>query len=206
MTGTAEIKVDPDQIFISILLQENLDKDKKTITQQEQDLIKALQTVGIAKEKLVVTDANAYYGKSGFMTKDVVNRKKFELEVKNATQARKAFEQLDLLHIKTAYIARVDHSQINEYKKQAKIKAIKAAKEKATYLLEAIGQQLGGALIVRENSFGVYGNRVSNVMTKSIMSYNADSDGYNENKDKLNLDFKQITVSASIYTKWSILQ
>ena len=106
MTGTAEIKVDPDQIFISILLQENLDKDKKTITQQEQDLIKALQTVGIAKEKLVVTDANAYYGKSGFMTKDVVNRKKFELEVKNATQARKAFEQLDLLHISRVWTIR----------------------------------------------------------------------------------------------------
>jgi len=35
MTGTAEIKVNLDQIFISILLHENLDKDKKTITQQE---------------------------------------------------------------------------------------------------------------------------------------------------------------------------
>jgi|GEM_PF-1179710 hypothetical protein len=38
------------------------------------------------------------------------------------------------------------------------------------------------------------------------MSYNADSDGYNENEDKLNQDFKQITVSASIYTEWSILE
>jgi len=36
-----------------------------------------------------VTDANAYYGKSGFMTNDVVNRKKFELEETNAHKLAK---------------------------------------------------------------------------------------------------------------------
>ncbi|MBT6234788.1 MAG: hypothetical protein HOI49_01695 [Bacteroidetes bacterium] len=53
-----------------------------------------------------MTDANAYYGKSGFMTNDVVNRKKFELEETNATQARKVLEQLDLLHISRVWTIR----------------------------------------------------------------------------------------------------
>ncbi len=202
ITGTSEIKVDPNQIFISITLEENTDKSKTDISEQEQNLIKALQSVGIAKEKLVVTDANAHYGKSGFMSKDVVNRKQFELEVKDATEAKKAFEQMDKLNIKNAYISRVDHTDIEEYKKQAKIKAIKAAKEKATYLLEAVGEELGSALIVRENSFSVYGNQIQRMTNATLYKESYRFDGDKEQEPQL--DFKKITITASIYTKWGI--
>ncbi len=201
ITGTSEIKVDPNQIFISITLEENTDKSKTDISEQEQNLIKALQSVGIAKEKLVVTDANAHYGKSGFMSKDVMNRKQFELEVKDATEAKKAFEQMDKLNIKNAYVSRVDHNDIEEYKKQAKIKAIKAAKEKATYLLEAVGEELGGALIVRENSFSVYGNQIQRFANPTpYKAYRFDV----AEEQGPQLDFKKITITASIYTKWGI--
>lgn len=40
------------------------------------------------------------------MINDVVNRKKFELEETNATQARKVLEQLDLLHISRVWTIR----------------------------------------------------------------------------------------------------
>jgi uncharacterized protein YggE len=200
ITGTSELKIDPNQIFISIILEENTDKSKKDISDQEQNLIKALQSVGIAKENLVVTDVNAHYGKSGFMSKDVVNRKQFELEVKDATEAKKAFEQMDKLNIKNAYISRVDHTEIEEYKKQAKIKAIKAAKDKATYLLEAVGEELGRALIVTENSFNVYGNQIRGMANFKFDEYKTDKDRV----DDVQIDFKKITISASIYTKWRI--
>lgn len=203
MIGTSEIKVDPNQIFIRITLEENTDKSKKDITEQEQNLIKALQSAGIAADKLVVTDANAHYGKSGFMSKDVVNTKQFELEVKDATEANKAFDQMDKLHIKNAYISRVDHTEMEEYKKQAKIKAIKAAREKATYLIKAVGEELGGALIVRENSFSAYGNQLRSMANSSLYKESYIIDGAAQQQEP-QLDFKKITISASIYTKWRI--
>ncbi len=205
ITGTSEIKIDPDQIFIRITLEENTDKSKININEQEENLIKAFQSVGISTEKLVVTDANAFYGKSGFLSKDVVNTKQFELEVKNATQAKQVFEQMDKLNIKNSYISRVDHSQMEEYKKQAKIKAIQEAEEKATYLLEAVGEELGGALIVRENAFNVYGNQGLHQSNRNRMlkSYRFDGE---EDKEESELDFKKITVTASIYVKWAIAQ
>lgn len=202
INGTAEIEIDPDQIFINITLEENTDKSKKDITEQEQDLIKALQSVGIEASKLAVTDANAYYGKSGFMSKDVVNRKLLELEVKDATQAKKAFEQMDKINIKNAYIARVDHSKMEDYKKEAKIKAIKSAKEKASYLLAAIDENLGNALIVRENINNVYGNQIM-ANARSTMSYELAAD-YSGATPDVNLDFKKITITASVYVKWEI--
>jgi uncharacterized protein YggE len=205
ITGTSEIKIDPNQIFIRIKLEENTDKSKININEQEENLIKALQSVGISTEKLVVTDANAFYGKSGFLSKDVVNTKQFELEVKNPTQAKQAFEQMDKLNIKNAYISRVDHSQMEKYKKQAKIDAIQEAKERATYLLEAVGEELGGALIVRENAFNVYGNQVHRESNKNMIRESYRFDGYKE-KEEPELDFKKITVTASIYVKWAIDQ
>jgi hypothetical protein len=207
ITGTSEIKINPDQIFISIKLEENTDKSKKDIIEQEENLIKALQSVGISTEKLVVTDANAFYGKSGFLSKDMVNTKEFELEVKSAKQAKQAFEQMDKLNIKNAYISRVDHSQMEEYKKKAKIKAIQEAKEKATYLLVAVGEKLGGAIIVRENAFNIYGNQVRRKSNTSMIGVYNRFDGYREeDKEESELDFKKITLTASIYVKWEIAQ
>jgi len=207
ITGTSEIKINPDQIFIRIKLEENTDKSKKDITEQEESLIKAFQSVGISTEKLVVTDANAFYGKSGFLSKDIVNTKQYELEVKSANQAKQAFEQMDKLNIKNAYIARVDHSQMEEYKKQAKIKAIQEAKEKATYLLEALGEELGGALIVRENAFNIYGIQGLRKPNTSMIRESYRFDDYrDEDKEESELDFKKITLTASIYVKWEIAQ
>jgi len=195
INGTAELQVIPDQIFIGIHLKENIDRDKKTITEQERDLIKAIEAIQISPKKLVVTDANAYYGKVGLVGKEVVSSKRFELEVSDATQAKKVFEQLDKLNIKNASIVRVDHTKLEEYKKIVKINAIKTAKNKAQYLLEAIGEELGGALNVRENNFNTNG-----VQFRSNQSY---SMAY-ETKPMVELDFKKITLQSSVYTKWGI--
>ena len=200
ITGTSEIKIIPDQIFISINLKENIDKSKRNINEMEQDLIKALESVGISSDKLSVTDANAYYGKSGVLSKEVVNTKLLELEVKDATQAKAAFTQMEKLNIKNAYITRVDHTQMEEYKKEAKIKAIKAAKDKANYLLAAVDEELGGALIVREQSINVFGNQMANTRGRSNSYYRT----ANVEAEETKLNFKKITVTASIYTKWRI--
>lgn len=54
--------------------------------------------------------------------------------------------------IEASNIAGYDYSKMESLKKELKIKAILAAKEKATYLTEAIGEKLGSALGIREYS------------------------------------------------------
>ncbi|PCJ67221.1 MAG: hypothetical protein COA58_02575 [Bacteroidetes bacterium] len=200
ITGTSEIKISPNQIFIHINIKENIDRSKKSIDEREQDLIKALQSSGISPSKLVVKDANSYYGKTGLIGREVISSRQYELEVKDAPQAKKAFEQLDKLNIKNANIVRVDHSEMEDYKRQAKIKAIKAAKVKANYLLEAVGEDLGGALIVRENSVNVMGNNYRR-NARELYAYGRFESG---GAAEVDLDFKKITITASIYTKWRI--
>jgi uncharacterized protein YggE len=47
-------------------------------------------------------------------------------------------------------IAYTSHTKIIEYRKQLKIMALKAAKEKAKYLAEAINEQVGEAIKINE--------------------------------------------------------
>ncbi|MFT6769786.1 MAG: hypothetical protein ACJAX8_002136, partial [Flavobacteriales bacterium] len=48
--------------------------------------------------------------------------------------------QLDSLKIKNAFLSRVSHSEIETMTKEVEIEAIQNAKEKADYLLEAVGE------------------------------------------------------------------
>ena len=49
------------------------------------------------------------------------------------------------------------HSKEKEFKKQLKIQAVKAAKEKAIYLAGAIGENIGEAITINEpNEMNIY--------------------------------------------------
>ena len=47
-------------------------------------------------------------------------------------------------------ITTVSHSKITEFRKQLKIQAVKAAREKGIYLAEAIGEKMGEAITINE--------------------------------------------------------
>ena len=67
---------------------------------------------------------------------------------------RKMDEILNKVNAESIYsvgIRNYSHSKIQEYKKQLKIEAIKAAKEKAAYLLEAINEKIGLAIEISES-------------------------------------------------------
>src|SRR5690606_15285302 len=98
-----------------------------------------------------------------------------------------------------AKISHVSHSRLEELKKEVRVEAISAAKQKADYLLEAIGHKTGKALYVREDNYSMPVARVyaeSNVMMKSDYSQLDSAD--------TQIQFKKITISASVYVRFLI--
>ncbi|MDA3882685.1 MAG: SIMPL domain-containing protein [Bacteroidales bacterium] len=83
---------------------------------------------------------------------DIISQTYYLLKVENADMVSKVFEKLQTIHINDARISHVSHSEIEKIKKEVRVEAIVAAKEKADYLLAAIGQKTGKALYVRENA------------------------------------------------------
>jgi uncharacterized protein len=204
VTGTAEKEIIPDEIFIAITIRERVEnKVKITIEDQENKLKTAVKQLGIDLSNLVLADADANYVKVKWQTKDVITQKDYVLQVGDANTVGLVFQELEKIQITDAYISKVSHSKIEELKKEVRIMAIKAAKEKADYLLEAINEKTGNAIIVREND--IYptftANSVSNYR-KEKYNVGTFSDLISESKNEI--QFQKIIINSSIYVKFLI--
>jgi uncharacterized protein YggE len=207
VTGTAEKEVTPDEIYIGIIIREKyVNKVKVTIEEQEEKLKTALKTLGIDLTNLYLSDANADYVKIHWQKKDILTKKDYTLMVSTATTVGQVFLEFEKLEITEAFISKVNHSKMDSLRKEIKILAIKAAKDKADYLLTAIGEQTGKPLIVKENE--ILPNRtLANVNIRGINSietkYYVDG-GKMKSEDNNEIQFQKIKIQTSIYVKFSI--
>ena len=161
VTGTAEMEVTPDEIYVSIVLREkNKNNDKWKIEIQEDNLMKKLKENGFDLQNLSLTDADGDLQYSAFRKNKVITEKRLLMKVKSAGEVNKLFHILDELEIEEAGISKTSHTQIEKFRKEVKIEAMKAAKIKADYLLSAIGEQPGKPLFIREE---VYTTNIDNL-------------------------------------------
>lgn len=206
VTGIAEKEIIPDEIFISITIKERQEgKETITIEKQDADLKAGLIAIGVNLNNLSLSDADAGYIRIRLTKKDVVLKSEYLLKVADAATVGRVFDKLDELKILDARISRVDHSKIKEFIKETRIAAIKAAKDKADYLLEAIGEKTGKALIVRETEAYYelgYNPYKSNV--RSLQTLNDLGDiGYIKPAAPV-IQFEKIKLNSAIYVKFEI--
>ncbi|MBK7172187.1 MAG: SIMPL domain-containing protein [Bacteroidales bacterium] len=204
VTGTAEKYVVPDEIYISIALKERQEgRENKSIEQQEAQLKQGLSEIGIDLKDLSLSDATSDYVRVKVAKKDVISKSDYLLKVTSASMVGKVFEKLDELKIEEAQIARVSHSEIERFRKEVKIQAIKAAKEKADYLLEAIGEKAGEPLIIQENQYGIAPLANSQFIEEQQSLGLYSTQGYYAKSEPV-LQFQKIKVVSSFYIKFAI--
>lgn len=202
VTGTAEKEVVPDEIYIDIIILEKYtNRVKVTIEEQEEKLKSAVKSLGIDLANLYLSDANADYVKIRWQKKDVIMKKEYTLKVSNATTVGQVFLELEKLEITNAYISKVNHSKMDSLRKEVKIQAIKAAKDKADYLLTAIGEKTGKPLVIKENenlpinmTYGISSNKSSYFL----------GDVKSKSEENNEIQFQKIKIKTSIYVKFSI--
>ncbi|RAK70393.1 SIMPL domain-containing protein [Hymenobacter edaphi] len=202
VSGTAEKEVVPDEIYLRIAIRERYaGKTKVTLEEQEEKLKNLVKALGISPANLYLADANADYVKVRWQKKDVLTQKDYTLKVTDAATVGRVFQELEKLEITDAAVGRVSHSQLESLRREVKIAAIKAAKDKAEYLLTAIGEHAGKPLIVREeNSQG--NPTLSNV---SVSSYKLQRSGLTEGPEEDDdLQFQKVRIQSTIYVKFAI--
>ena len=201
VNGTGELEVIPDEIYVAITLKER-SNNKKTVSieEQEQNLKNALKNLKVDLKNLSLAGANADLVRIEWRKKGVITQKQYSLKLANATILGQVFSELDKLEITDAYVSHVQHSKIDSLRKVVKIMAIKAAKNKADYLLAAIGEKTGKALIVRENDVAYH--QPVWTMANARMDKFESSTSYENYNDPI--DFKKIKVESSIYVKFGI--
>lgn len=179
VTGTAELEVVPDVITLAISLKEYFKdeknfKDKVTIDVLEKQLVKAVAEAGLAKESLVIGGISGYreYTSPRKKPANFTQNKQYELTLSDLKKVDNILSKVDDKGIQYTNIQKAEHSKIAQYRKEIKVKALQAAKEKAMYLLEGIGEKLGDPIEINEiddySSYPVYAQ--ANVMMKGAMA------------------------------------
>jgi uncharacterized protein len=202
VTGSAEMEVVPDQIYLKIILDEKDLKAKSTLEDIEISMIKELGSLDInIKKDLAIIDLSSNFKYYFIKESKIYQSKEYELMVKDAATAGKVIKKLEELGISNVSISRVDHSNIKEFQRQVKINAMKIAKEKANELVNAIDQSIGRALYIQEID-----NRLS-AKALSVSSANIIVRGYSSDIDESNqpaIEFEKIKLQYSILARFEI--
>ncbi len=195
VTGKAEMEFTPDKIFIQVLLTEKDSKNKNAIPEQEKQMLQKLQSLGINTQKDVMIKDLASGLKTGFLSKDVLLSKQYQVLVRDGKTAGLVFLALEDIGISNASIEKLESSKIEAYRQEVKIKAIKAAKDKAALLCESIDQKAGKALYIQEQQIFERPYAMANVMMKQ-----ADVAG-----GAADLNFENLKVEATVMCRFEIL-
>ncbi|MDB5030853.1 SIMPL domain-containing protein [Mucilaginibacter sp.] len=199
VTGIAEQEVTPDIINVSISLQEYINgKTKITIDELENQLEAAVRDAGIAKEDFTVNNMSAYnntYQKK--KNPDFLASKQYGIKFHDLNKFNQILSKVDPKGIQSTNIDSYNYSKIDQLKNELKLKALLAAKAKATYLLNGLGEKLGNVLNITENDNSNY-PQPRQVMYKAMslneVSIPSESD----------INFKKIKLSFQVNTVFEI--
>jgi uncharacterized protein YggE len=156
VTGSAEMEVIPDEIYVLIDLKEYEKKGsgKVGIDKIKQDFLTAARRIGISDSAISIA---AYDGNNGNPWLRKKNKKaelyasvSYLVKVKTSAETDRLVDILDDNATQNFYIQKAESSRIEEYRRQLKIQAVKAAKEKAGYLTAAIGETAGVVVTINE--------------------------------------------------------
>lgn len=149
VTGVAEKEVAPNEIFLSITINERDSKGKISIDEQQREMLAALKKLGVkADEQLKMVDLTSSYFKRG----NALAKAQYELKLGSASEVAKVWRALDGLGISQVTVQKVSHSDLEKFKAETRSEAIRAARDNARALAEAIDQKAGKCFWIADYS------------------------------------------------------
>ncbi len=161
--GSAEMEVQPDEMILSITIQEYFEeefqknkepKDYKTkvpLAKIEDELIKSLRKAGIEKDDIRVRSMGNYWRQQG---KEFLFSKNLEVKITDFSKVNQLTSLVDAKGIRSLNVGQMSHSELEKFRRQVKTDALKDAREKAAYMVESLGEELGEVLSINEMNDG----------------------------------------------------
>lgn len=201
VNGYAEREVTPNEIYISITIDESSSRNgKTTVAEQERSMIYALEKIGIdTKTLLQVGDM------SGDLTNYILRRdrvqtsKNYVLKVSDAATMASVFQTLGDLGVSSISLMKATRNDVEQIQLELRAEAIRNAKDIADTLAEAIGQKAGKALMITDNSY--YGNGTIYFSNTVMMTRATDVVAEKVNS---NIDFQDIKISSSVNVRFAL--
>lgn len=159
VTGSSEIEVVPDEIHFLISIKEYWEeefdgkskpedyKTKVPLQMIERGVRRSLRRAGVSDEAIRTQEIGDYWRQQG---KDFLIGKQLDIRLTDFDQINTIIKYIDTKGVESMRIGELKNKDISDYREQGKIEALKAARNKALYLVDAMGQKLGKILRIIE--------------------------------------------------------
>jgi uncharacterized protein len=207
VNGSAEMEIIPDEIYVQVDLKEYDKKGQGKINIEtiKRNFLNNVKAIGIPDSLVSIAAYDGFGGNPWLRKKNKKNELfasiSYQVKIKTSKQLDDLVDKLDDEATTNFYIQRTSHSKLAEFRKQLKIQAVKAAKEKAQYLSEAIDEHISVAVTINEPTeyYQPYYNTMrSNVMMKqeAMAADMAGADGAPVDFRKMKLKYDVMVVFA----------
>ena len=203
VTGSSEMEIVPDEIYVQVDLREYKKKgeNKVELEKIKNDFLEKCKTIGIADSAISIasyegSNYNYWYWKKRKKDPDMYAGIAYQIKFKESKKMDLLIDVLDDEATSNFQIVKATHSKIQEYRRQLKIQAIKAAKEKGIYLTEAISEKLGEAITITEPDENEMVSSLENNMRLS--QYSNAMEKQDKNFENTGVDFKKIKLRYEV--------
>jgi uncharacterized protein YggE len=197
VNGVAEKEIAPNEIYLSITINERDSKGKISIDEQQRDMVAVLKKLGVKPaEQLKMLDLTSSYFKRG----NALAKAQYELKLTSAVEVARVWRALDELGISQVTVQKVSHTDIETFKKEVRADAMRAARDNARALAEAIDQKAGKCFWIADYSSPVKTTfAVANMKARGVMEESVSFDAMVEEEG---LEFQTINLQHRVQAKF----
>jgi uncharacterized protein YggE len=207
VTGKAEMEVVPDMIYLKIILSDKDNKNKQSLDEIDKTMISKLKEIGVEVSKdLSIKDFTSNFKSYWISKTDILLTKQYQLIIHDTKTLQKVYFEFQKLGISNVSIDKLDHSKIEQFRKEVKINAIKAAKDKAESLAIAVNQTIGKALFIQEADFS-NPSLTANPLQGMVSGLNVNLRGasnYSNDTSNQDIEFEKINLGYSILVRFEL--
>ena len=163
VTGTSEVEIVPDEIHFVIGIKEYFEEEFDGVSKPEEYKTKvriedieagmrdALRSIGISGNDIRTQDVGDYWRERGM---DFLIGKNLDITLHDFTMIDSIISVIDTRGVSSMRIGEMTSKDILKYHEQGKKDALLAARHKAGYMADALGEQVGKVLSIIEHGGG----------------------------------------------------
>ena len=196
VTGRAEKELTPDEFYLQIVINERDSKGKISVESQQRDMVAVLRKLGVDVEKqLKMANLSSEF----FKQNTSVAMAKYQLQLGSSGEVAKVWQALDDLGISNISILKVTHSQLDKYKQEVRLEAMRNAQKSAQEMAGAIGQTIGKCFYIYDSNSNVLPVMYDNAVLMRSAKAAADAESAAEEDP---LEFKTIKLEYGVQAKF----
>jgi uncharacterized protein YggE len=209
VAGSAEIEIIPDEIYVVVTLKEYEKRGvgKIDLEKIKSDFLGYCKAINLPDSSVSINTYEGHINTPWWRKKknkdELYSSISYQVKFGNSKKMDELVAKLDEDATQNFAISKVWHSKMQEYRMKLKIEATKAARNKAGYMAEAVGEKIGEAVSIVESDEPMFPRSYELSQENVAFRYAARADAMNI-PDQPAVDFKNIKLRYEVKATFAL--